>query len=222
MRRSSIRPCRTGTGRRETAVAASTISSPKRADCRGDRSKVMWTQVETGSAITWKYPSCILRGDGTARGSSTPSPSPTTPSRPTPAQKMVHLGKPHEIADRLQGDQRGPRAEHLSRARVDAPQGQGKPQLHAMRQPSDRRQMRGRTRFPISRSRTTPPAWSMRRRPPRSTTISSSICRSRGMDEEEAVALVVNGFCRGRFFSPCRPCRLEFRHGGATARGDQS
>jgi Fe-S cluster assembly protein SufB len=35
----------------------------KRADCRGDRSKVMWTQVETGSAITWKYPSCILRGN---------------------------------------------------------------------------------------------------------------------------------------------------------------
>jgi Fe-S cluster assembly protein SufB len=34
----------------------------KRADCRGDRSKVSWTQVETGSAITWKYPSCILRG----------------------------------------------------------------------------------------------------------------------------------------------------------------
>ena len=36
----------------------------KRADCRGPRSKVSWTQVETGSAITWKYPSCILRGDG--------------------------------------------------------------------------------------------------------------------------------------------------------------
>src|SRR6056297_2675549 len=35
----------------------------KRADCRGDRAKVMWTQVETGSAVTWKYPSCILRGD---------------------------------------------------------------------------------------------------------------------------------------------------------------
>ncbi|MFO0438053.1 MAG: Fe-S cluster assembly protein SufB, partial [Phenylobacterium sp.] len=34
----------------------------KRADCRGDRSRVSWTQVETGSAITWKYPSCILRG----------------------------------------------------------------------------------------------------------------------------------------------------------------
>jgi Fe-S cluster assembly protein SufB len=36
----------------------------KRGDCRGPRSKISWTQVETGSAITWKYPSCILRGDG--------------------------------------------------------------------------------------------------------------------------------------------------------------
>ncbi|MDE2487971.1 MAG: Fe-S cluster assembly protein SufB, partial [Alphaproteobacteria bacterium] len=35
----------------------------KRADCRGDRAKVSWTQVETGSAITWKYPSCVLRGN---------------------------------------------------------------------------------------------------------------------------------------------------------------
>src|SRR5579871_4551792 len=35
----------------------------KRGDCRGSRSKISWTQVETGSAITWKYPSCILRGD---------------------------------------------------------------------------------------------------------------------------------------------------------------
>ena len=34
----------------------------KRGDCRGDRSRISWTQVETGSAITWKYPSCILRG----------------------------------------------------------------------------------------------------------------------------------------------------------------
>ncbi|MGH7009523.1 MAG: Fe-S cluster assembly protein SufB [Caulobacteraceae bacterium] len=38
----------------------------KRADCRGARSKVSWTQVETGSAITWKYPSCILRGEGSS------------------------------------------------------------------------------------------------------------------------------------------------------------
>src|SRR4029453_4398312 len=35
----------------------------KRGACRGKRSKISWTQVETGSAITWKYPSCILQGD---------------------------------------------------------------------------------------------------------------------------------------------------------------
>src|ERR1700734_1001817 len=38
----------------------------KRADCREDRAKVSWTQVETGSAITWKYPSCVLRGEGSS------------------------------------------------------------------------------------------------------------------------------------------------------------
>ena len=38
----------------------------KRGDCRGKKSKISWTQVETGSAITWKYPSCILRGDHSA------------------------------------------------------------------------------------------------------------------------------------------------------------
>jgi Fe-S cluster assembly protein SufB len=36
----------------------------KRGECRGARSRISWTQVETGSAITWKYPSCVLRGDG--------------------------------------------------------------------------------------------------------------------------------------------------------------
>jgi hypothetical protein len=39
----------------------------KRGDCRGNNSKISWTQVETGSAITWKYPSCILRGDNSRR-----------------------------------------------------------------------------------------------------------------------------------------------------------
>ncbi|MCL1481737.1 MAG: Fe-S cluster assembly protein SufB [Marinobacter sp.] len=45
------------------AKAASTTLLQKRAACIGDNSKVSWTQVETGSAVTWKYPSCILRGD---------------------------------------------------------------------------------------------------------------------------------------------------------------
>ena len=46
----------------------------KRADCRGANSKVSWTQVETGSAVTWKYPSCILRGDNSCLLYTSPSP----------------------------------------------------------------------------------------------------------------------------------------------------
>ena len=64
----------------------------KRADCRGDRAKVMWTQVETGSAVTWKYPSASCAAT-TARASSTPSPSPTTCSRPIRARRWSILGK---------------------------------------------------------------------------------------------------------------------------------
>ena len=52
----------------------------KRGICIGDNSKISWTQVETGSAITWKYPSCILKGD-TQWGNFTPSPYPTISSR---------------------------------------------------------------------------------------------------------------------------------------------
>ena len=61
-RRSSIRRCRTGIPATRKARAASTTSSPSAAHCRGVNSKISWTQVETGSAITWKYPSCILHG----------------------------------------------------------------------------------------------------------------------------------------------------------------
>jgi Fe-S cluster assembly protein SufB len=58
----------------------------KRGHCRGARSKISWTQVEVGSAITWKYPSCVLEGDHST-ASSTPSPSPTAGCRPTPARR---------------------------------------------------------------------------------------------------------------------------------------
>ncbi len=59
----------------------------KRADCREDRAKVMWTQVETGSAITWKYPSPASCAATMRRASSIRSPSPTTCSRPIPAPR---------------------------------------------------------------------------------------------------------------------------------------
>lgn len=64
----------------------------KRGDCRGDRSKISWTQVETGSAITWKYPSCILRGDD-SRGEFYSIAVSNGYQQIDSGTKMIHLGK---------------------------------------------------------------------------------------------------------------------------------
>ena len=64
----------------------------KRADCRGDRSKVSWTQVETGSAITWKYPSCVLRGDGSS-GEFYSIAVTNNRQQADTGTKMIHLGR---------------------------------------------------------------------------------------------------------------------------------
>ncbi|MGB3809322.1 MAG: Fe-S cluster assembly protein SufB [Parvibaculum sp.] len=64
----------------------------KRGDCRGDRSKISWTQVETGSAVTWKYPSCILRGDE-SRGEFYSIAISNHYQQVDSGTKMIHLGK---------------------------------------------------------------------------------------------------------------------------------
>jgi Fe-S cluster assembly protein SufB len=64
----------------------------KRGDCRGDRSKISWTQVETGSAITWKYPSCILRGHG-SRGEFYSIAISNGYQQVDSGTKMIHLGR---------------------------------------------------------------------------------------------------------------------------------
>ena len=79
----------------------------KRGDCRGARSKISWTQVETGSAITWKYPSCILRGDD-SRGEFYSIAISNGRQQVDSGTKMIHLGKQHVEPHHLQG--------HLGRA----------------------------------------------------------------------------------------------------------
>lgn len=64
----------------------------KRGDCRGDRSKISWTQVETGSAVTWKYPSCILRGDDSV-GEFYSIAVTNGHQQADTGTKMIHLGK---------------------------------------------------------------------------------------------------------------------------------
>jgi Fe-S cluster assembly protein SufB len=175
----------------------------KRADCRGDRAKVMWTQVETGSAITWKYPSCILRGDD-SQGEFYSIAIANNAQQADTGTKMIHLGKNARSRASCPRAFRGPGAEHLPWAGLHAPQGQGQPQLHPVRQPADRRPCGAHT-VPYIEVRNSS-------RVEHEATTSKVdddqlfYCRSRGMDEEEAVALVVNGFCR----TCCKALPMEF------------
>ncbi len=64
----------------------------KRGDCRGDGSRISWTQVETGSAITWKYPSCVLRGDNSV-GEFYSVALTNNHQQADTGTKMIHLGR---------------------------------------------------------------------------------------------------------------------------------
>ena len=64
----------------------------KRALCKGDNSKVSWTQVETGSSITWKYPSCVLQGDNSV-GEFYSVALTSRAQQADTGTKMIHLGK---------------------------------------------------------------------------------------------------------------------------------
>ena len=77
----------------------------KRGACRGARSKISWTQVETGSAITWKYPTCVLHGDDTVGEFYSVAVTNNRQQADT-GTKMIHIGKQHQEHDRLQGHHR--------------------------------------------------------------------------------------------------------------------
>ena len=79
----------------------------KRALCAGARSKVSWTQVETGSAITWKYPCCILKGEGSV-GEFYSVALTNNRQQADTGTKMIHIGADTPLDHRLQGHQRRP------------------------------------------------------------------------------------------------------------------
>ena len=166
----------------------------KRADCRGDRSKVMWTQVETGSAVTWKYPSCILRGDD-SQGEFYSIAIANNAQQADTGTKMVHLGKRTKSRIVSKGISAG-KAQNTYRGLVS---------MHPKAKDSrnytqcDSLLIGGRC------GAHTVPYIEVRNNSSRveheATTSKVDddqlfYCRQRGMDEEEAVALVVNGFCK--------------------------
>jgi Fe-S cluster assembly protein SufB len=76
----------------------------KRGDCRGDRAKISWTQVETGSAITWKYPSCVLRGKNTVGEFYSVAVANNMQQADT-GTKMIHIGENSRSTIVIHGDQ---------------------------------------------------------------------------------------------------------------------
>ncbi|WP_416907174.1 MAG: SufD family Fe-S cluster assembly protein [Polymorphobacter sp.] len=92
MPRSNIRPCRTGIPAMPRGSGGIYNFVTKRANCIGKRSKVSWTQVETGSAITWKYPSCVLSGDDSVGEFYSVAVTNNRQQADT-GTKMIHLGR---------------------------------------------------------------------------------------------------------------------------------
>ncbi|UPH70555.1 Fe-S cluster assembly protein SufB [Abyssibius alkaniclasticus] len=166
----------------------------KRADCRGDRAKVMWTQVETGSAITWKYPSCILRGDG-SQGEFYSIAIANNMQQADTGTKMVHLGKNTRSRIVSKGISAG-KAQNTYRGLVS---------MHPKAKNSRNYTQCDSLLIGDTCGAHTVPYIECRNNSSRieheATTSKVDddqlfYCRSRGMDEEEAVALVVNGFCK--------------------------
>jgi Fe-S cluster assembly protein SufB len=166
----------------------------KRADCREARAKVMWTQVETGSAITWKYPSCILRGEESS-GEFYSIAIANNWQQADTGTKMIHLGRNTRSRIVSKGISAG-HAQNTYRGLVS---------IHP-RAVNSRNYTQCDSLLIGNRCGAhTVPYIEVRNASSRveheATTSKVDddqlfYCRSRGMDEEEAVALVVNGFCR--------------------------
>ncbi len=166
----------------------------KRADCRGKNSKVSWTQVETGSAITWKYPSCILRGDGSI-GEFYSIAIANNAQQADTGTKMIHLGKNTRSRIVSKGISAG-RAQNTYRGQVSmhpkAANSRNYTQCDSLLIGSDC----GAHTVPYIECRNNSSRVEHEATTSKVDDDQLFYCRQRGMDEEEAVALVVNGFCK--------------------------
>ena len=102
----------------------------KRGICEA-RAKISWTQVETGSAVTWKYPSCILKGDGSVGEFYSVAVTNNAQQADT-GTKMVHLGAKHPLDHHLQRHLGWKQPKLLPRARANGPPSEERPKLFSV------------------------------------------------------------------------------------------
>jgi len=166
----------------------------KRGDCRGARSKISWTQVETGSAITWKYPSCILRGDH-SRGEFYSIAISNGRQQVDSGTKMLHLGENTSSRVISKGIAAG-RSDNTYRG-----------QIFAHRKAKNARnftncdslligQECGAHTVPYIESRNATAHFEHEATTSKISEDQLFYCMQRGLSSEEATALIVNGFVR--------------------------
>ncbi len=166
----------------------------KRADCRGDRAKVMWTQVETGSAITWKYPSCILRGDD-SQGEFYSIAIANNHQQADTGTKMIHLGKNTRSRIVSKGISAG-HAQNTYRGLVSMHPKATNSRNYTQCDSLLIGDKCGAHTVPYIEVRNTSSRVEHEATTSKVDEDQLFYCRSRGVGEEEAVALVVNGFCK--------------------------
>ena len=166
----------------------------KRADCRGRNAKVSWTQVETGSAVTWKYPSCVLKGEG-SQGEFYSIAITNNHQQADTGTKMIHLGRntrSRVIAKGISAGKSNSTYRGLVSIHRGAEGARNFTQCDSLLIGSNC----GAHTVPYIESKNPRAVLEHEATTSRLSEDQLFYCQSRGLSEEEAVALLVNGFCK--------------------------
>jgi Fe-S cluster assembly protein SufB len=194
MPRSSTRRCRTGTPGDENGLGGIFNFVTKRGDCRGRSSKISWTQVETGSAITWKYPSCILRGDDST-GEFYSIAIANNYQQADTGTKMIHLGKNTRSRIISKGISAG-KAQNTYRGLVNVHPHADKARNYTQCDSLLIGGECGAHTVPYIESKNRSARIEHEATTSKIAEDQLFYCTQRGIPAEEAVALIVNGFCK--------------------------
>jgi Fe-S cluster assembly protein SufB len=169
----------------------------KRGDCRGDRSHISWTQVETGSAVTWKYPSCILRGDDSVGEFYSVAVTKGRQQADT-GSKMIHMGKNSRstiVSKGISAVQSSNAYRGLVRIAAKAENARNHTQCDSLLI-GDR--CAAHT-FPYIEVKN--PTAQVEHEATTSKVSEDQLfyCRQRGLSDEDAVSMIINGFCKEVF-----------------------
>ena len=169
----------------------------KRGECRGARSRISWTQVETGSAITWKYPSCVLRGDDSVGEFHSVALTHHRQQADT-GTKMIHLGKRTKSKILSKGISAG-RGQNTYRGLVRMEKGADGARNHTQCDSLLIGKRCGAHTYPYIEVRN--PSAQVEHEATTSKISDDQMfyCRSRGIGAEDAVSMIVDGFCKQVF-----------------------